>query len=456
MELALDGPADLALRIHPLEDEVDRRRQLRLAGALRESSLPRRFVQALHFRRARDEVRGRQGVVDLQAPAEVEPLRHLPEIRVREPPVEHEGHGAADHFAGHGVGPFQLALVFELELPGDRRDGPPLGVRDDVLQQRDRQPLADARALVHFLVLPRLERDLFDHLAHVLGDRQLDLPAFARGPRLLLRDLHRLLAARRIVRADLRSDAVLQRGDDLAARRVVFRVRAEDDQQVQREAHGVALNLNVPFLQDVEEADLDLAGEVRQLVDREDAAVGARHQAVVHRELIRQLEAGARRLDRIEIADHVGDRHVRRREFLHVALVRLQPRDRQIVARLARARPACRAQRRDRVVMDFAAGDDGQRLVEQGRQGAEEARFRLAPQAEQDEVVPREHRVHHLGDDRVVVADDAGKEGLAGAELANQVVADLRLDGAPRDAAGLDVSPKRAEGRRLGGHMFRY
>ncbi len=172
----------------------------------------------------------------------------------------------------------------------------------------------------------------------------------------------------------------------------------------------------------------------------------------MHRELVRQLEAGACRLDRIEVADHVGDRHVRRREFLHVALVRPEPRDRQIVARLARARPACRAQRRDRVVVNLAAGDDGQRLVEQGRQGAEEARFGLAAQAEQDEVVPREHRVDHLGYDRVVVADDAGKEGLTGAELANQVVADFRLDRAPRDAAGLDVFPKRAEGRRFEGH----
>ena len=54
----------------------------------------------------------------------------------------------------------------------------PLGVRDDVLEQRDRQALADARAFVDARVLPRLERDLLDHLAHEL--RHLDVEVLAR------------------------------------------------------------------------------------------------------------------------------------------------------------------------------------------------------------------------------------------------------------------------------------
>ena len=130
-----------------------------------------------------------------------------------------------------------------------------------------------------------------------------------------------MLARRRVVRADLRADAILQRRDDLAARGVVLGVGAEHHQDVERQAHRVALDLDVPFLQDVEEADLDLAGEVGQLVDREDAAVRPRQQAVVHRQLVGELQAGARRLDRIEVADHVGDRHVGRRELLDVARV---------------------------------------------------------------------------------------------------------------------------------------
>ena len=64
---------------------------------------------------------------------------------------------------------------------------------------------------------------------------------------------------------------------------------------------------------------LNLAGEVRQLVDAEDAAIGPRQQAVVNRQLVGQLQPAARRLDRIDVAHHVGDGHVRRRELLDVA-----------------------------------------------------------------------------------------------------------------------------------------
>ena len=68
--------------------------------------------------------------------------------------------------------------------------------------------------------------------------------------------------------------------------------------------------------------DLHLAGEVGQLVQREDSAVGARQHAVVHRQLVGEDVTAARRLDRIEIADDVGDRDVGRRELLDVALSR--------------------------------------------------------------------------------------------------------------------------------------
>jgi hypothetical protein len=88
------------------------------------------------------------------------------------------------------------------------------------------------------------------------------------------------------VRADLGADAVLERRDDLAARRVVLGVGAEHQQHVERQAHRVALDLDVALLEDVEEAHLDLAREVGQLVDREDAAVGPRQQPEVHRQLV--------------------------------------------------------------------------------------------------------------------------------------------------------------------------
>jgi hypothetical protein len=60
------------------------------------------------------------------------------------------------------------------------------------------------------------------------------------------------------------------------------------------QAHRVAFDLDVAFLEDVEQADLDLAGEVGQLVHREDAAVRPRQQAVVHRQLVAELQARSR------------------------------------------------------------------------------------------------------------------------------------------------------------------
>ena len=125
----------------------------------------------------------------------------------------------------------------------------------------------------------------------------------------------------RVVRANFAADAVLERRDDFAARRVIFRVGGEHQHQVERQPHRIALNLHVAFLHDVEQAHLDLAGQVGQFVDGEDAAVGARQQAVVDGQLVGNIVAAARRLDGIDIADHVGDGHVGRGQLFHVAVL---------------------------------------------------------------------------------------------------------------------------------------
>ncbi len=250
----------------------------------------------------------------------------------------------------------------------------------------------------------------------------------ARDPRFLRRDLDGVGAAAHVVRADLGADAILERRDDLAARRVVFGVRGEDDHHVERQAHRVALNLDVAFLQDVEQADLDLAGEVGQLVDGEDAAIGAGQQAEMHRQLVAQLQAALGGLDRIDVADHVGNRHVRRRQLLDVARFARPPGDRHLIAFGLDARLPERRQRRERIVVDLAVGNHRNPLVEQRRQRAENARLGLAAQAEQDEVMPREHGVHQLRHDRVVVADDAGEQRVFPAQVFRQVVAHLVSD----------------------------
>ncbi len=92
-----------------------------------------------------------------------------------------------------------------------------------------------ARALVDLAVTPRLERHLLDDLAHVRRNRALE-PVAALLPRFLLGDRHRVGPALRIVRANLGADAILERRDDLAARRVVLGIGGEDEQHVERQA----------------------------------------------------------------------------------------------------------------------------------------------------------------------------------------------------------------------------
>ena len=66
------------------------------------------------------------------------------------------------------------------------------------------------------------------------------------------------------MRANLGANEILERRDDLAARRVVLGICREEHHDVEREPDREPFDLNVSFLEDVEESDLNLAGEIRQ------------------------------------------------------------------------------------------------------------------------------------------------------------------------------------------------
>ena len=127
---------------------------------------------------------------------------HSTTVRVSTPskmPVKTDADGRSDEIARNLLRAAQLAFVFELELAGDRRqrrihvgdarhddvlalrERAALGVGDDELERRDRQPLADARPLVDLAIRARLEGDLLDHLAHVVGDLDLERAGRARS-----------------------------------------------------------------------------------------------------------------------------------------------------------------------------------------------------------------------------------------------------------------------------------
>ena len=264
--------------------------------------------------------------------------------------------------------------------------------------------------LVDALIVARFKSDLFDDFANKVRESSTrSFESIALNPGFLTCDLNRSLQLRRIVRHDFGADAILQRRDDFSARRVVFGVGRKDQHHIQRQTHRVTLNLHVAFLHDVEETDLNLAGEIRQFIDREDAAVRARQQPVMNRQLVAQQVTAFGGLDRIDVADDVGDGHVRRGKFFDKARIAIDPVDWRRVAMQLKRLPSVSGDGLKRIVVNFRAGDDRNLFVQQLGELANDAALGLSAQPEQDNVVPRENRVDELRNDSFVVADDAAE-----------------------------------------------
>ena len=266
---------------------------------------------------------------------------------------------------------------------------------------------------------------------------------------LLPDDRHLVLERARVVRPDLRAQAVLERRDDPAARGVVLRVGRRDHVQVERQAHDEAADLDVAFLEDVEQADLDPFGEVGQLVDRDDPAVGARDQAVVERQDVRQV-AALGDLDRVDFPDQVGDRDVRRGQLLGVSTIARQPVDRGRVAFGVHDRLSGRAGRSERVVVELPAAHDRQPIVEEADEEARHPRLGLAALAEEHEILAGEDRVLDGRHDGLLVPDDARQDVAPDREAGDQVGAQLLLDGPRPPIGGTELTQGRGAGR--GGH----
>jgi hypothetical protein len=242
--------------------------------------------------------------------------------------------------------------------------------------------------------------------------------------------------------------------DDLAARRVVLRVRGEAQLHVERQANGIAFDLDVSLLHDVEQADLHFAGEIRQLVQRKDAAIRPRQHAVVNRQLVGQHMPAARGANWIEIADQVGDGDVGCRELFDVAVLTPDPRDRRILARLVDQVARVLRDGRDWIVVDLTSGDDRQRVVHQADEPTEDPGLRLTTEPEQNKVVLRENRVRDLRHDGVFVSDQAGEQRSALAQAIDQILAKLVFDRAKcafRDAIWRALES--AEGFGMCGHV---
>src|ERR1041385_1959785 len=83
------------------------------------------------------------------------------------------------------------------------------------------------------------------------------------------------------------------------------------------------------------------------------------------------------------------------------------------------------------VVVDFRAGNDRNIFVQQISKLTNDSALRLAAQSQQNQVVPREDRIHKLRHNRFVVTYNARKKFFAPLEFANQVRAHLVFDRLP-------------------------
>ena len=227
----------------------------------------------------------------------------------------------------------------------------------------------------------------------------------------------------------LRAVAVLQRRHDAATVGVVLRVGRGHHVNVQGQPYAVALNLHVSLFHQVEQPHLYPLGQVGQLVDAEDAPVGAGHQTVVDHQFVRKVMP-LRHLDGVNLANQVGDGDVGGSQLLRVALLAGYPLDGRIVALFGHTVAAGLADGVVGVVVNFATRYLGNVLVQQPDQAAYQARFGLPPLAQQDDVLPGQDGVLQLRNYRFLESDDAGKDDFLGANPSNQIGAYFFADGA--------------------------
>ena len=304
----------------------------------------------------------------------------------------------------------------------------------------DRKTGAHARLLIDVFAAAGLHRNLFDDLPHEKRHHDRHF-AIEIDRRLLLHDRNALVAIARVMRVNNRPDAVLELRDHLAAAIERGRVGGKQDQHVDVERHRVAANLHVALFQDVEHADLHQLVQFRQFVHREDAAVHAGNQPEVQGVFGRHAHP-ASQLGRVDLANDVGELRAGR-QTLGVTIFAPPPADGHLLGRSVLDQLATDAgDRPQRVVVQRGLGDvdERNRLVKKTDQLPHQPALGLALLAEKQHVVPGQQGDVDLGDDRVVEADNAGKQFVAGGKHGHEVVVDFPLDRFRSPGAGQQVA----------------
>src|SRR6266404_597309 len=446
VEAALFAAADAAMGPQAFENQFGGGSGGAGIFAILNAELADVIHDALDFRKLLIAVAGVSEFGQLEFAAQFEPLNDGLEVDVGEMLAEDAADGGSNELAGDSVRAFELAFVFELHFSGDGGEcgivigdagddgffagagGAMLGAADEAFHRCDRETLADPGTAVHTFVFARLEGNFLDDLAQVLRDFDL-FAGVAGNPGFLGGDGHAFFNGGRVMRANFGADAVFERRNDFAAGGVVLGIGGEDEEHVERKAERIALNLDVAFLHDVEEADLNFSGEIGELVDGKDAAIGAGEKAVVDGQFVGKIASTARGADGIDVADDVGHGDIGRGEFFDETIFARHPGDGGVVAFGGNFFAAGAADGLERVVVDFAAGDDGHFGVEEIDEAAQDAAFGLAAEAEKNKIVAREQCVDDLRDDGVFVAVDAGKQRFTFFDGAKEIAADFVFHG---------------------------
>ena len=205
-------------------------------------------------------------------------------------------------------------------------------------------------------------------------------------------------------------NAVFQGSDDFSAGGVVLGIGRKNQRHVQLETHGVAFDLDVPLLQNVEKTHLNLPGQVGELVDGKQAPVGSRKQSVVDGQLVGEVEPAASGPDGVDVPDHVGNGHVGSGQLLHVTGFPGQKGDGRLVSHLFHPVAAGPAVGTEGIVVDLAAGHDRDFLVQELGEPPQNPGLGLTAQPQKDQVVTGQNGVDHLGNHRLVIPHDARKQ----------------------------------------------
>src|SRR6187401_1795980 len=120
-----------------------------------------------------------------------------------------------------------------------------------------------------------------------------------------------------------------------------------------------------------------------------------------------------RSLDRVDIANDVSDRHVRRRKLFDKTAVTADPIDLRFIAVQLNSLPAECTKRREGVIVYLRPGNDRDLVVEQFRELPDDAALCLTAKSKKNEVVSSEYGVYDLRDHRFVVANNARKQSFA-------------------------------------------